>query len=152
MTNPMIERANLSLWLPDALATERCGASIAHWLLNSPQRANNPIVYLVGDLGAGKTTLTRGILRALGHTGPVKSPTYTLLEPYEDVATGPVYHFDFYRISDAAELEFIGIHELIDGPGIKLVEWPQRAQDSLPPADWTIELSIEGSGRRVQIC
>jgi len=144
--------ANLNLWLPDAQATESCGANLAHWLQTSPNRARHPIVYLVGDLGAGKTTLTRGILRALGHAGPVKSPTYTLLEPYEDLAQGPVYHFDFYRISDAAELEYIGVDELVDGPGIKLVEWPQRAQDSLPQADWTIELSIEGSGRRVQIC
>ena len=144
-------QTGISLWLSDPEATQACGARIAHWLLHTPGRPNNPIVYLVGDLGAGKTTLTRGILRALGHTGPVKSPTYTLLEPYEDVASGPVYHFDFYRISDAGELEFIGVNEIMDGPGIKLVEWPQRAEGSLPDADWTVELSIEGSGRRAQI-
>lgn len=141
-----VSRVKLSLWLPDAQATETCGRSIASWL------PSNALVYLLGGLGAGKTTLSRGILRGLGHSGPVKSPTYTLLEPYDSIARGDVYHFDFYRIQDPAELEFIGIDEIMESPGLKLVEWPTHAAGALPAADWTIELQVEDAGRRVQIC
>ena len=135
----------LSLWLPNDEATQACGRALAQWL------PANALVYLRGGLGAGKTTLSRGILRALGHLGPVKSPTYTLLEPYETGLAVPVYHFDLYRIADGGELEFIGIDEIMDSPGLKLVEWPERGGDRLPAPDWTVELLVEGSGRRVHI-
>ena len=89
------------------------------------------LVFLVGDLGAGKTTLARGILRGLGFAGHVKSPTYTLVEPYEFGSTR-VYHFDFYRIKDREELEYIGLDDLLGERAIKLVEWPERAFGRLP--------------------
>lgn len=109
-----------------------------------------PVVFLYGQLGAGKTTLVRGILRALGHIGSVKSPTYTLLEPYE-VGDRTIYHFDLYRIGDGGELDFIGIDELMDADAIKLVEWPERGDGRLPEPDVVIRLSLEGEGRRVEV-
>lgn len=108
------------------------------------------LVFLRGDLGAGKTTLVRGILRGLGHGGSVKSPTYTLLEPY-NLPSYLVYHFDFYRIADSQELDFIGIDELLDSPAIKLVEWPERVEDRLPAADVEVRLHVEGEGRHIDI-
>jgi tRNA threonylcarbamoyladenosine biosynthesis protein TsaE len=108
------------------------------------------LVCLTGELGAGKTTLVRGILRGLGHPGSVKSPTYTLLEPYE-LPTLTLYHFDFYRIGDSRELEFIGIDELMDSQAVKIVEWPERAAERIPPADVRISLELEDEGRRVSV-
>jgi len=108
------------------------------------------VVFLHGQLGAGKTTLVRGILRALGHDGVVKSPTYTLLEPYE-IGDRMIYHFDLYRIADSEELDFIGIDELMDAEAIKFVEWPEHGGRRLPPADVDIHLSLEGEGRRVEV-
>ena len=133
-----------SAFLPDEAATVAFGERLAARL---PPKA---LVYLRGDLGAGKTTLVRGILRGLGHTGSVKSPTYTLLEPY-DLPSYMVYHFDFYRIIRSQELDFIGIDELLEQPALKLVEWPERAADRLPPADVTVRMHVEGEGRRVEI-
>lgn len=109
-----------------------------------------PLVFLHGQLGAGKTTLVRGILRALGYEGSVKSPTYTLLEPYE-VNGRTIYHFDLYRIGDSEELDFIGIDELMDADAIKFVEWPEQGADRLPEPDVTIRLSLEGEGRRIEV-
>ncbi len=105
-------------------------------------------VYLRGPLGAGKTTLVRGVLRALGHTGPVRSPTYTILETYA-VARGEVCHLDLYRLDSAGELEDIGARELFDGRHICFVEWPERGAGWLPPADLDIAIDMAGSGRRV---
>jgi tRNA threonylcarbamoyladenosine biosynthesis protein TsaE len=130
--------------LADAQATEAFGGRLADLL---PPDA---VVFLRGDLGAGKTTLVRGILRALGHTGAVKSPTYTLLEPYE-LPARRVYHFDFYRIGDSQELEFIGIDELMSSDALKLVEWPERVEDRLPKPDVEICLHQEGEGRRLEV-
>lgn len=144
-----LSNVKLSLWLPDEAATVALGRSLVGWLpLTS-------VVYLLGDLGAGKTTLTRGILRALGHDGPVKSPTYTLLEPYtldSNMGIDALWHFDLYRISDPAELEYIGIDEIMDSPGVKLIEWPARGGDRLPAPDLTVELTLESGGRRATIC
>ncbi len=115
-----------------------------------PHLNDRPLVFLKGQLGAGKTTLVRGILRALGHEGSVKSPTYTLLEPYE-VGGRTIYHFDLYRIGDSEELDFIGIDELMDADAIKFVEWPERGSGRLPEPDMTIRLSLEGEGRRIEV-
>ena len=106
------------------------------------------VVFLRGELGAGKTTLVRGILRALGFRGAVKSPTYTLLEPYDDYG---IYHFDFYRIEDGGELEFMGVDEHMADRSIKLIEWPERADGRLPAPDIDVALFVEGEGRRAEI-
>lgn len=140
----MMPHGRRSEYLPDEAATLACGQALAAVL---PRAA---LVFLYGDLGAGKTTLVRGILRGLGHSGSVKSPTYTLLEPY-DVSSYLVYHFDFYRILDSEELDFIGIDELVESSALKLVEWPERVLDRLPEPDVTVRMQVEGEGRRIEI-
>ena len=103
-------------------------------------------IYLRGDLGAGKTTLCRGIIRAMGHVGAVKSPTFTLVEPYS-LTGGQVYHFDLYRLNDPDELEYIGVDDYFTSDALCLVEWPERAASTLPPGDLDIRLLIEGRKR-----
>ena len=130
--------------LADEAATLALGAEMAGWGLRSE------LVFLHGDLGAGKTTLVRGYLRALGHQGAVKSPTYTLLESY-DLAGVRILHFDFYRIFDPRELGYIGIDDLMAEPAVKLVEWPAMAGDKLPSADVEVRLQWAGTGRHVEV-
>jgi len=107
-------------------------------------------IYLPGGLGAGKTTLVRGMLRALGHEGPVRSPTYALVEVYE-LSKLHLHHFDFYRFRDPREWIDAGFRESFDGRNVSLVEWPEKARGTLPPADLTIALTSSGSGRSASL-
>ena len=130
----------IELTLVSAKATENLGARLAGAL------PTGCTVYLYGELGAGKTTLVRGLVRALGHIGPVRSPTYTLLEPYT-VAGRQIVHLDLYRLADPEELEFLGLRDFLDGRSIFLVEWPERGQGFLLAADLIIELRHAATGR-----
>jgi tRNA threonylcarbamoyladenosine biosynthesis protein TsaE len=130
--------------LPDEAATLNLGAALG--------RALEPglLVYLRGELGVGKTTLVRGALRALGHTGPVKSPTYALVEVYA-VSRLHLHHFDFYRFHDPREWIDAGFRESFNGLNVSLVEWPEKAGGMLPPADLEIVLELHGAGRSAEL-
>ena len=108
------------------------------------------LITLHGDLGAGKTTLVRGLLRELGHTGVVKSPTYTIVEPYA-LASGEVFHFDLYRLADAEELEYMGIRDYLRPDALCLVEWPEKAGGTLPTADLQVFIYHAGASRHVEL-
>ena len=134
----------LTTFLPDEDATLALGAAIAR------QLEPGVVVYLEGDLGAGKTTLVRGVLRALGHSGPVKSPTYTLVELYE-LSRLDLHHFDFYRFSDPREWIDAGFRESFNGRIVSLIEWPRKAGTLLPPADVEIALEPSRTGRNASL-
>ena len=108
------------------------------------------VVFLCGDLGAGKTTLARGILGGMGHSGAVTSPTYTLVEHYP-LPGREVYHLDLYRLEKPAELEMTGLRDMLDGRSILLVEWPERGGAQMPPPDFRVDIRHHGNGRRVRV-
>ena len=126
--------ASIALHLPEAAATARLGAALA------PGLAGGMVIALRGDLGTGKTTLVRGVLRGRGWNGPVKSPTYTLVEHYE-FSSLYFYHFDFYRFADPGEWETAGLAECFRDDSVCLIEWPERVAEWLPTADLEITLT-----------
>ncbi|MEM7502056.1 MAG: tRNA (adenosine(37)-N6)-threonylcarbamoyltransferase complex ATPase subunit type 1 TsaE [Pseudomonadota bacterium] len=132
--------------LVDDAATVRFARALAAAL---PSDASGWLIGLTGELGAGKSTVARALLHALGHDGPVPSPTYTLIEPYE-LPTALVYHVDLYRIVDEAELEFLGISDLREG--LLLAEWPERAPVLFEDADVTVAMAYSEPGRAVRVC
>ena len=108
------------------------------------------VIYLKGELGTGKTTFVRGMLNGLGFTGNVKSPTYTIVEPYS-IDNHVVYHFDLYRLNDPEELESLGIRDYCDGQSICFFEWPEKGENLTPNADISLLLSYTGKGRNVEL-
>ncbi len=129
----------------DEAATGRFARALAGVLATIPLAEQGFAIYLSGDLGSGKTTLVRHLLAALGIPGPIKSPSYALLEPYNGPSFG-VYHFDLYRFSSADQWADAGFDEIVAGPGLQLVEWPEQAAGSLAPPDLGILLRIPADG------
>jgi tRNA threonylcarbamoyladenosine biosynthesis protein TsaE len=142
--NPYPVLTRMAGTLADSQATETLGAQLAATV------TAGTVVYLYGDLGAGKTTLTRGWLRGLHFTGKVKSPTYTLVESYV-VSNLYLYHFDLYRFNDPVEWEEAGFRDYFNAQSICLVEWPDKATPFLPRPDLSVTLTLHGAGRMYQL-
>ena len=132
----------MHLRLPESDATETLGSTLA------ATRPAHAIVHLQGDLGAGKSTLARALLRALGVRGAIRSPTYTLVERYP-IPEGEAWHLDLYRIGDVGELDFLGLDDTV--ATLWLVEWPERAGSALPKPDLRVELATQGAGRDARL-
>jgi tRNA threonylcarbamoyladenosine biosynthesis protein TsaE len=130
------------IFLGDEAAMEAFGATLADFI------DSGALVTLSGNLGAGKTTLTRGFMHAVGHKGAVKSPTYTLVEPY-DINGRSIMHFDLYRLSDPEELEFLGFRDYLDNSTLCLIEWPEKASGYLPEPDLAINIDVVKDGRQI---
>lgn len=134
----------MTIFLPDEAATLEFGAALWRAVYGGG------LIFLSGDLGAGKTTLARGLLRAAGVTGAVKSPTYTLVEEYR-LEGRMLYHFDLYRLGGAEELEWMGIRDYLEREALCLIEWPERGAGVLPHADLHLHLEPVAEGRQVEI-
>jgi len=134
--------------LIDEAATIAMGSQLAH--IVKIELKQGLVVYLNGDLGAGKTTLTRGFVQGMGHNGNVKSPTYTLVEPYE-LNDWHVYHFDLYRLSDPEELEYMGIRDYFNENCCCFIEWPEKGQGMLADADLIINMAYSDEQRVITI-
>lgn len=150
---PLTEAVWTTLW-PDESATQAFATALAAALPNWPG-GRDARMELRGNLGAGKTTLVRHLLRAAGVQGRIKSPTYAVVEPHQ-AGTGdaawPIWHFDFYRFNDPQEWEDAGFRDIFAGPGLKLMEWPDKVAGQLPPPDWVIALdAIDEDQRQVRI-
>lgn len=135
---------SVECFLVDESATVTLGRRLGRALVGGG------ILFLQGTLGAGKTTLTRGVLQAHGHSGPVKSPTYTLVEPY-DLEGVRLFHFDLYRLGDPEELEYMGIRDYLFDQSICIVEWPSRGAGVLPQEDFSVHLSPHNGGRMAKL-
>ncbi|WP_347331820.1 tRNA (adenosine(37)-N6)-threonylcarbamoyltransferase complex ATPase subunit type 1 TsaE [Marinimicrobium locisalis] len=140
----MIAESGLSAFLSNEADTLALGESLGRSLSGAGEGL---VLFLEGDLGAGKTTFCRGLLRGAGHSGAVKSPTYTLVEPYE-LGRLTVNHFDLYRLGDPEELEYMGIRDYFRPSDVCIIEWPERGQGVLPAPDLRLRLTAEASGRR----
>ncbi len=136
--------SGVTLFLADEPATVAFGAKLAE------VTQGHGVIFLEGDLGAGKTTLTRGLIRGLGHEGPVKSPTFTVVEPYE-IGDIRAFHFDLYRLVDPEELEYLGIRDYFEGDALCLFEWPDKGAGVLPKPDLTITISPQAGGRSLNL-
>jgi tRNA threonylcarbamoyladenosine biosynthesis protein TsaE len=144
-----------SVYLKNESSTEKLGRMLGN--ATRPEGAEDNLfrstrgarIFLSGDLGAGKTTLTRGVLREFGYAGAVKSPTYTLVEPYEEQDYN-LYHFDLYRLSDPEEVEFLGVLDYFGDANLCLIEWAEKGKGYLPRPDIEITLTVEGEGRRAR--
>lgn len=134
----------MKMTIPDESSMEQLGAQLAAACV-APA-----VIYLHGDLGAGKTTLARGYLKSLAYPGPVRSPTYTLVEPY-DTSAGRIYHLDLYRLADPEELEFLGVRDIQAEQGVMLVEWPEQGRGWLPSADLVVSITHRADGRGVEL-
>ncbi|MDR3491595.1 MAG: tRNA (adenosine(37)-N6)-threonylcarbamoyltransferase complex ATPase subunit type 1 TsaE [Gammaproteobacteria bacterium] len=135
---------SLTINLPAEAQTLELGAKLA------VHSGSNTTIFLLGNLGAGKTTLSRGFLQGLGHTGKVKSPTYTLVEPYE-IGDQKIFHFDLYRIHDPQELEFMGIQDYFVPPVLCLIEWPEHGAGFLPSPDVSCYIETQSTGRLARL-
>ncbi|WP_434708563.1 tRNA (adenosine(37)-N6)-threonylcarbamoyltransferase complex ATPase subunit type 1 TsaE [Pseudomonas sp. R1-1] len=136
--------SEVTLYVADEQAMSDFGARIAR------VTQGHGLIFLEGNLGMGKTTLSRGIIRGLGHVGAVKSPTFTLVEPYE-IGDTRAFHFDLYRLVDPEELEFLGIRDYFEDDALCLIEWPDKGAGFLPKPDLTITISPQDSGRSLKI-
>lgn len=130
----------ITLQLADEAAMTELGARLGRIT------QGHGLIFLDGDLGMGKTTLSRGLIRGLGHTGAVKSPTFTLVEPYE-IGAMRVFHFDLYRLVDPEELEYMGIRDYFEDDALCLIEWPDKGAGFLPKPDLTITITPHNTGR-----
>ena len=136
--------SELTLHLADVVAMSAFGARLGG------VTQGHGLIFLDGNLGMGKTTLSRGLIRGLGHTGAVKSPTFTLVEPYE-IGDVRVFHFDLYRLVDPEELEYMGIRDYFDDDALCLIEWPDKGAGFLPKPDLTITISPHNAGRSLKL-